>query len=234
MPGCVSSTTGRPVPCPPGRGQESGTDVINPAVSREGELTGGGTIEKVGPTSTERAGRLAEEEARERQRRFLESELARARTGQSALRERAREITETGLRTIREGERLRRGQAESSIATLGQGAGRSRFGERVRRAGREATTMAEEQFQSKVLIEQYDQEFKAEQAAIDRLFRSGQEELAFLRQIRLIDRQAYWQQELEKLRQGNAAWEAFGGFIGKFLGPVGSKVGEQFAEWVFA
>ena len=230
MPERCYDPTGRLVKCPPGRGEEEAPDVTGPAQRHEAELTGGGTIEKVGPASVQREGRLAEEEARERQRKFLESELERARQGQLALRERAGAITETGLRTIREGARLRRGQAESSLAAAG--GGRSALGERARRAGREATTMAEEQFQSKVLIEQFDQEFKAEQAAIDRLFQSGQAELAFLRQIRLIDRQAHWQIELAKLEQGNQAWEAFGGFISDFFGPVVEKAGEAFAAFV--
>jgi hypothetical protein len=165
---------------------------------------------RIGPEELQRRASQA------RQRAFLEEELANIRAGSGALRERAEETLTLGRRGIREGERRRLGQAETSLAGLGLS--QSGLSERVRRAERETTAFAEADLESRVRITEMDEMFKAEQQAIDRLFASGENELGYFRQVRLLQIQAQYAKELAEIQSGNA----FFNMLGSALGTLGT------------
>lgn len=152
----------------------------------------------------------------QRQRYFLESELENIRGGSAALHERAEETLTLGRRGIREGERLRLGQAESGLSALNLS--ESGLGERVRRAERETTAFAESDLESRVRIAEMDETFRAEQQAIERLYASGENELAFHRQVRLLGIQAQYARELAEIESGGKWWNALGSALGTIGG----------------
>jgi hypothetical protein len=61
------------------------------------------------------------------------------------------------------------------------------------------------------------QTFTAEMQAIERLFQHGQNDLAYLRQARLIGIQAQYAQELEDIRSGNEFFAGLGEALGQIL-----------------
>jgi len=206
MPEKCYGAGGRRIPCPPGHEDEGG--LVTPAAQHEEELFGEGVVVQTPDDSLRRQGRIAENNAQQLQRQFLEEELSRIRVGSSALRDRAEGILTLGRRNIREQERIRLGQAESGLSAIQLS--ESGLGERVRRAERETTAFAEADLESRVRIEEMGETFKAEQSAIERLYQSGEANLAYLRQVRLIGIQAQYARELAELESGNAFFGAIG------------------------
>lgn len=160
----------------------------------------------------------------QRQRAFLEGELERARGGNEFLKARTEEALARGGRSIQEGERRRLAQAESGLASMGLGD--SPLGERGRRAEREVTAIQEGQLASGLLINELDQTFKAESDAIQRLFMSGENELAFVRQAHLLQMQLDAALKIAEMESDASMWGSVGSFFGDLatLG-VASKLG---------
>lgn len=121
-------------------------------------------------------------------------------------------------REIGEQSRLRQGQLESSLA--GMGLGDSVVGERARAQERELSARMYQQTASQLLSGELQRSFAAEQAAIDRLFQSGQGEVAFQRQWQLAQRQINASVQIAEMQADSSLWGDIFGAIGEVAGAV--------------
>jgi len=135
-----------------------------------------------------------------------------------AQRQRIAEAQGIAGREIGEQSRLRGEQLESSLA--GSGLGESVVGERARAQERELSARMYQQTASQLLSGELQRTFAAEQAAIDRLFQSGQAELAFGRQWQLTERQLAASIQIAEMQADSSLWGDIFGAVGEVAGAV--------------